>query len=164
MPPALVGRRPSPSPAALVSCQTQDPLPGAARSQSGKNKTKKELQKNARCVGGTTISPILRLELGRAQDLKRCILLPPPMSAAAAPPASSAPPATGGVSAILPLEMIDKCIGSSIWVVMRTNREFVGTLLGFDDYVSTCLLFSHVHSCPFLFPPVTLSRCPALAL
>lgn len=43
-----------------------------------------------------------------------------------------------GASTILPLELVDRCIGSSIWVVMKTQREFVGTLLGFDDYVSTC--------------------------
>ncbi|WFD21095.1 hypothetical protein MCAP1_003352 [Malassezia caprae] len=36
---------------------------------------------------------------------------------------------------ILPLELVDRCIGSRIWVVMKSEREFVGTLLGFDDYV-----------------------------
>ena len=63
-----------------------------------------------------------------------------------------------GTSSILPLELIDKAIGSRIWVVMKTGqfcplrragttltlplfhciaeREFTGTLLGFDDYVS----------------------------
>ncbi|PKI85107.1 Lsm5p [Malassezia vespertilionis] len=41
-----------------------------------------------------------------------------------------------GSSTILPLELVDRCIGSSIWVVMKSQREFVGTLLGFDDYVS----------------------------
>ncbi|WFD24777.1 hypothetical protein MEQU1_003482 [Malassezia equina] len=35
---------------------------------------------------------------------------------------------------ILPLELVDRCIGSRIWVVMKSEREFVGTLLGFDDY------------------------------
>lgn len=36
-------------------------------------------------------------------------------------------------------ELIDKCIGSNIWVVMKDEKEFVGTLMGFDDYVSkTC--------------------------
>lgn len=48
--------------------------------------------------------------------------------------ASTAAPTS--VPAILPLELIDKCIGSKIWVLMKTNREFVGTLSGFDDYVS----------------------------
>ncbi|KAH9825189.1 U6 snRNA-associated Sm-like protein LSm5, variant [Melampsora americana] len=42
-------------------------------------------------------------------------------------------------STILPLELIDRCIGSKIWVVMKTGREFTGKLLGFDDYVSMVL-------------------------
>lgn len=37
---------------------------------------------------------------------------------------------------ILPLELIDKAIGSSVWVLMRGKSEIVGTLRGFDDYVS----------------------------
>jgi U6 snRNA-associated Sm-like protein LSm5 len=48
-------------------------------------------------------------------------------------------PTTAGhaaASQILPLELIDRCIGSNIWVVMKSNREFTGTLLGFDDFVS----------------------------
>ncbi|EDP42543.1 hypothetical protein MGL_3301 [Malassezia globosa CBS 7966] len=40
---------------------------------------------------------------------------------------------------ILPLELVDRCIGSSIWVVMKGQREFVGKLLGFDDYVNMVL-------------------------
>lgn len=43
------------------------------------------------------------------------------------------------MSAILPLELVDKCIGSSVWVVMRDEHEFSGTLLGFDDYVNIVL-------------------------
>lgn len=39
-------------------------------------------------------------------------------------------------STILPLELVDRCIGSSIWVLMKNEREFTGTLMGFDDYVS----------------------------
>ncbi|EOR00119.1 U6 snRNA-associated Sm-like protein LSm5 [Wallemia ichthyophaga EXF-994] len=39
-------------------------------------------------------------------------------------------------SQILPLELIDKCIGSRIWVIMKNEREFVGTLQGFDDFVN----------------------------
>ncbi|KAF5312529.1 hypothetical protein D9619_003409 [Psilocybe cf. subviscida] len=42
-------------------------------------------------------------------------------------------------SQILPLELIDRCIGSRIWVVMKSEREFTGTLLGFDDYVNVVL-------------------------
>lgn len=44
--------------------------------------------------------------------------------------------AAAALPTILPLELIDKCIGSSIWVIMKSEREFSGTLLGFDDYVS----------------------------
>ncbi|OGE52377.1 hypothetical protein PENARI_c010G03104 [Penicillium arizonense] len=39
-------------------------------------------------------------------------------------------------SQLLPLELIDKCVGSRIWVVMKGDKEFSGTLLGFDDYVN----------------------------
>ena len=37
---------------------------------------------------------------------------------------------------ILPLELIDKAIGSQIWILMRGKTEIVGVLRGFDDYVS----------------------------
>mmetsp|Transcript_4839 Transcript_4839/g.5538 ORF Transcript_4839/g.5538 Transcript_4839/m.5538 type:complete len:97 (+) Transcript_4839:1-291(+) len=40
---------------------------------------------------------------------------------------------------LLPLELVDKCIGSRIWVIMKGNKEFVGTLSGFDDYVNMVL-------------------------
>ena len=33
-------------------------------------------------------------------------------------------------------ELIDKCIGSRIHIVMKSDKEIVGTLLGFDDFVS----------------------------
>jgi U6 snRNA-associated Sm-like protein LSm5 len=36
---------------------------------------------------------------------------------------------------ILPLELIDKAIGSQIWILLRGSKEIVGTLRGFDDYV-----------------------------
>lgn len=36
---------------------------------------------------------------------------------------------------ILPLELIDKAIGSQLWILMRGKTEVVGTLRGFDDYV-----------------------------
>ncbi|KAJ1910951.1 RNA-binding protein lsm5 [Tieghemiomyces parasiticus] len=42
-------------------------------------------------------------------------------------------------SQILPLELIDKCIGSKIWVVMKSEKEFTGTLSGFDDFVNMVL-------------------------
>ncbi|KAF2710277.1 LSM-domain-containing protein [Pleomassaria siparia CBS 279.74] len=40
---------------------------------------------------------------------------------------------------LLPLELIDKCVGSQIWVIMDTGKEFIGKLLGFDDYVNMVL-------------------------
>lgn len=42
-------------------------------------------------------------------------------------------------SSLLPLELIDKCIGSKIHVIMKNDKEIVGTLLGFDDYVNMVL-------------------------
>ena len=36
----------------------------------------------------------------------------------------------------LPMEMIEKCVNSQIWVVNKNSREFVGLLMGFDDYLS----------------------------
>ena len=33
-------------------------------------------------------------------------------------------------------ELIDKCIGSKIHIIMKTDKELVGTLMGFDDFVS----------------------------
>uniref|UniRef100_A0A673XP26 Sm domain-containing protein n=1 Tax=Salmo trutta TaxID=8032 RepID=A0A673XP26_SALTR len=32
--------------------------------------------------------------------------------------------------------LVDKCIGSRIHIVMKNDKEIVGTLLGFDDFVS----------------------------
>uniref|UniRef100_A0A8C7S8E6 Sm domain-containing protein n=1 Tax=Oncorhynchus mykiss TaxID=8022 RepID=A0A8C7S8E6_ONCMY len=34
------------------------------------------------------------------------------------------------------IELVDKCIGSRIHIVMKNDKEIVGTLLGFDDFVS----------------------------
>ena len=39
----------------------------------------------------------------------------------------------------LPLAMIDSCIGSRLWVIMKGDKELVGTLRGFDDYVNMVL-------------------------
>jgi hypothetical protein len=63
------------------------------------------------------------------------------------------------VALIWILELIDKCVGSRIWVIMKGDKglvnpifsttadtdsalEFSGTLLGFDDYVSKSFFFS----------------------
>ncbi|NXE14365.1 LSM5 protein, partial [Lophotis ruficrista] len=39
-------------------------------------------------------------------------------------------------SQLLPLELVDKCIGSRIHIVMKSDKEIVGTLLGFDDFIT----------------------------
>ncbi|PAV88257.1 hypothetical protein WR25_13127 [Diploscapter pachys] len=46
---------------------------------------------------------------------------------------------TTNPSTLLPLELVDKCIGSKIWVIMKGDKEIVGTLTGFDDYVNMVL-------------------------
>jgi U6 snRNA-associated Sm-like protein LSm5 len=47
--------------------------------------------------------------------------------------------AQGNPSHLLPSELIDKCIGSRIWVLMKGDKELVGTLRGFDVYVNMVL-------------------------
>ncbi|ETO13672.1 RNA binding protein [Reticulomyxa filosa] len=46
---------------------------------------------------------------------------------------------TAMASKLLPLELIDKCIGSRIWIIMKGDKEMVGILRGFDDYVNMVL-------------------------
>ena len=41
-----------------------------------------------------------------------------------------------------PLALIDKCIGSKIWILMRNDKEIVGTLRGFDEYVNMVSLIA----------------------
>jgi U6 snRNA-associated Sm-like protein LSm5 len=43
------------------------------------------------------------------------------------------------VAQLLPLELIDRCIGSRIHIILRGDKEIVGTLRGFDDYVNMVL-------------------------
>ncbi|AET40294.1 RNA-binding protein LSM5 Ecym_5554 [Eremothecium cymbalariae DBVPG len=43
------------------------------------------------------------------------------------------------VSEILPLEIIDKTINQPIWILLTSNREFTGTLVGFDDFVNVVI-------------------------
>ena len=38
-----------------------------------------------------------------------------------------------------PLALIDKCIGSRILILMKGDKEIVGTLRGFDEYVNMVL-------------------------
>ncbi|KAJ6649401.1 U6 snRNA-associated Sm-like protein LSm5 [Pseudolycoriella hygida] len=42
-------------------------------------------------------------------------------------------------STLLPFELLDKCIGSRIHIIMENKREIFGTLLGFDDFVNILL-------------------------
>eukprot|EP01087_Luapelamoeba_hula_P014089 TRINITY_DN4073_c0_g1_i1.p1 TRINITY_DN4073_c0_g1~~TRINITY_DN4073_c0_g1_i1.p1 ORF type:complete len:138 (+),score=36.72 TRINITY_DN4073_c0_g1_i1:99-512(+) len=76
----------------------------------------------------------------------------PPPPAAVPPTPTPAAPATSVVPAsatsaqaqaafsqILPLELIDECIGSPLWIILKGDKEIVGTLLGFDDFVNMVL-------------------------
>ena len=40
---------------------------------------------------------------------------------------------------LLPLEIIDKTINQSVWIMLQSNREFTGTLIGFDDFVNVII-------------------------
>lgn len=52
----------------------------------------------------------------------------------------SAPaPSTQPQQRILPLELIDKAIGSRLWILLRGHTELTGILRGFDDYVNLVL-------------------------
>jgi len=42
-------------------------------------------------------------------------------------------------SHLMPSELIDRCIGSQIWVIMKGDKELVGTLRGFDVFVNMVL-------------------------
>ncbi len=57
-------------------------------------------------------------------------------SAASAPSGSSS---SSNASTLLPLELVDKAIGSRIHIIMKNDKEIVGTLLGFDDFVNMVL-------------------------
>lgn len=46
---------------------------------------------------------------------------------------------TEEIQTVLPLEIIDKCIGQKIKVLLTNDKEFHGTLIGFDDYVNIVL-------------------------
>lgn len=38
-------------------------------------------------------------------------------------------------SHILPLEMLDKCIGAKVWIIMKHEKELSGIMRGFDEYM-----------------------------
>ncbi|GEQ72699.1 hypothetical protein JCM33374_g6386 [Metschnikowia sp. JCM 33374] len=43
------------------------------------------------------------------------------------------------ITAMLPLEVIDKAIGTKIRILLSNSKEFQGTLIGFDDFVNVVL-------------------------
>ncbi|KAH8364759.1 hypothetical protein KR084_011186 [Drosophila pseudotakahashii] len=51
----------------------------------------------------------------------------------------TAVPPPSNISTLMPLELVDKCIGSRIHIIMKNDKEMVGTLLGFDDFVNMLL-------------------------
>lgn len=40
---------------------------------------------------------------------------------------------------VFPLEVIDKTINQPVWIILQSNREFTGTLVGFDDFVNVII-------------------------
>ena len=60
-------------------------------------------------------------------------------TAAGAATSDNKPATTLGVGHILPLEVIDKCIGRKLWIIMKNEKEFYGTLRGFDEYLNMIL-------------------------
>lgn len=43
------------------------------------------------------------------------------------------------MESVLPLELVDKCIGHKLWILMKNEKEFEGILVGFDEYVNIVL-------------------------
>lgn len=43
------------------------------------------------------------------------------------------------VTKVQPLALIDSCIGSKIWILMKGDKEVIGTLRGFDEFVNMVL-------------------------
>lgn len=59
------------------------------------------------------------------------------------PPETANTPSEGvkeeEVQTILPLEVIDKAVGTQVQVLLTNDKEFKGTLAGFDDFVNIVL-------------------------
>lgn len=36
----------------------------------------------------------------------------------------------------LPLALVDKCLGTKVWIIMKGEKEITGVLRGFDDYMN----------------------------
>ncbi|EDO07317.1 putative snRNP Sm-like protein [Babesia bovis T2Bo] len=39
----------------------------------------------------------------------------------------------------LPLALVDKCLGTKVWIIMKGEKEITGVLRGFDDYMNVVL-------------------------
>jgi len=85
---------------------------------------------------------------------------PRPLASAA----SRGAPAAAALSRLLPLELIDKCIGSSLWIIMKGNKELVGTLRGFDEYVNMVRAPLPPASSATTSSPLSLTTQPSPAL
>jgi len=46
---------------------------------------------------------------------------------------------TTNPSRLLPSELVERCVGAPLWVLMKGSNEMVGTLRGFDVYVNMVL-------------------------
>mmetsp|Transcript_8880 Transcript_8880/g.13240 ORF Transcript_8880/g.13240 Transcript_8880/m.13240 type:complete len:98 (-) Transcript_8880:1040-1333(-) len=40
---------------------------------------------------------------------------------------------------ILPFELLEKCKGQKVWLIMKESHEFAGTLVGFDELMNIVL-------------------------
>jgi U6 snRNA-associated Sm-like protein LSm5 len=41
---------------------------------------------------------------------------------------------------IMPIGLLDKCIGSKVWIIMKGDKEIIGVLRGYDDYMRKVIL------------------------
>ncbi|CCH58649.1 hypothetical protein TBLA_0A08590 [Henningerozyma blattae CBS 6284] len=46
---------------------------------------------------------------------------------------------TASLPDILPLEIIDKAINQQVWILLQSQREFIGKLIGVDDFVNVII-------------------------
>lgn len=59
------------------------------------------------------------------------------------------------VSSVMPLEVLDRSIGSLVRILLTNNKEFSGKLVGFDDFVNMVLeSVVEIHSDGSQSPPI----------
>ena len=49
------------------------------------------------------------------------------------------------------IELLDKCIGCQVWIIMKNNKELVGLLRGFDDYMRNYYNFLFIYFKTFYY-------------